>query len=168
MKKLSFFFFVLPLIFCSCGSNDSANSHDSNLHIENLESETIDNEELENSKILGVYQAVAPSYNLQDKYGEDMVINGKTIPIPSIDHKFILSKGGVVSLEQLNLDDNKKYYYEGTFKIIESNNEWKKVECSVSDGEYSNPKYNLTIYLIEETALVQKSNEPNFTLKKIK
>jgi hypothetical protein len=120
------------------------------------------------SDIFGIYHAISPPYNLKNKYGDDMIVNGKTIPIPSIDHKFILGKGGSVSLQQTNMEDNTRYYYEGSFTITDIKEEWKKIECSLSDGEYSNPTYTLTIWPLEDKALSQKNNEPDLMLKKIK
>jgi hypothetical protein len=119
------------------------------------------------SDILGTYHGIALPYNMKNKYGEETIVNGKKITIPSIDYKFILRKGGSVSLQQINLDDNTRYYYEGTFTIIDSEEKWKKIECSLSDGEYANPTYILTIWPLEDKALSQTSNDPDFMLKKM-
>lgn len=122
----------------------------------------------EQFNILGVYHAIAPEYNLKNKFGDDMIINGKRISIPRIDHKFLLEKEGLVSLQQTNMTDNTRYYYEGTFSIIDRQEEWQKVRCYLSDGEHSNPTFILTIYPLLNTALCETENAPEFTLKKIK
>ena len=118
--------------------------------------------------ILGTYQGVAPSYNMKNKFGEEKIINGQKITIPKIDHKFILEEQGKASLQQTSMEDNSRYFYSGTYKIIETDKEWKKVECSVSDGEYSNPTYILKIWPEEHKATCEKSNDPLIKLKKTK
>ena len=162
MKKILLLLLCVPLIF-SCGENKEKKEETNK---ENKSVITVHDNE---SDILGIYHAISPPYNLKDKFGDDIIINGKTIPIPSIDHKFILEKEGVASLQQINMDDNTRHYYEGTFSIIELNEDKsKKVKCSLSDGEYSNPTYTLTIWPLKDKALSQKSNEPDFILKKVK
>ena len=156
MKRLLIMLLYMPLIF-SCGES-----------VEGKEGPVI-NIQNEQFNILGVYHAIAPEYNLKNKFGDDMIINGKRISIPRIDHKFLLEKEGLVSLQQTNTDDDARYYYEGTFSIIDRDGEkWQKVKCSLSDGKYSNPTFILTIYPLLNTALCQTDNAPEFTLKKIK
>jgi len=145
------------LLITSCGEN-----------VKEKEKSVINTQDIQ-PDILGIYHAIAPHYNMKNKFGDDMIINGKTISIPSIDHKFILEKNGLVSLQQTNTDDNTRYYYKGTFFIIDENGEeWQKVKCSLSDGESSNPTFILTIYPLLNTALCQTDNAPELTLKKIK
>lgn len=180
MKKLNYVLvLVIMFTFISCGGGDRPICINGGGCVEDYsccEKEIGEPEEKKlivtsndnESDILGIYHAISPPYNLKNKFGDDMIVNGKTIPIPSIDHKFILEKGGSVSLQQTNMEDNTRYYYEGSFSIIEREEKWKKIECSLSDGEYSNPTYILTIWPLEDKALSQKSNEPDFMLKKIK
>lgn len=132
------------------------------------EKKIIVNSDNKESDILGTYHGITLPYNMKNKYGDETIVNGKKITIPSIDYKFILAKEGSVSLQQTNLDDNTRYYYEGTFTMIDSEEKWTKLECSLSDGEYANPIYILTIWPLEDKALCQSSNnEPDIMLKKM-
>ena len=157
MKKLLIILVSTHLIF-SCGDTVESKAG------------AIANFQVSESEIYGVYHAIAPQYNLLNKFGDDMIINGKTISIPKIDHKFILDEGGLASLQQTNTEDGTRYYYDGKFSVVDRmSDKWIKVKCSLSDGKYSNPNFLLTIYPLKEySALCQTDNAPEFTLKKIK
>ena len=73
--------------------------------------------------------------------------------IPSIDFKFLVKEDGVVSLQQTNLKDNSRIYYDGTIKIIKDETDFLKIECSLSDGKSSNPTYTLAINKTDKTAI---------------
>jgi hypothetical protein len=122
-------------------------------------------EELQ-SEFLGNYQGIQPSYFMKNQYGDDMVINGNKVSVPSIDYKFILKEDNVVNLQQINLEDNSQTFYEGTFKIISNDNETIKMECSLSDGKNSNPTYILTLNKKNEKADCIGINEPRFSIHK--
>ncbi|MDO9037524.1 MAG: hypothetical protein Q7U59_04150, partial [Lutibacter sp.] len=111
---------------------------------------------------------IQPSYYLKNQYGDNMVINGQKISVPSIDYKFLLKEDGAVSLQQTNLEDNSRVYYDGTIKIINDATDILKLECSLSDGKYSNPTYTLAINKSDKTANCIGNNEPEFKLDKTK
>lgn len=117
-------------------------------------------------EILGNYEGVQPSYFMKNQYGDDMVINGNKISVPSIDYKFILKEDNLVNLKQINLEDNSQAFYEGTFKIISNDNETIKMECSLSDGQNSNPTYILTLNKNNGKGICTGSNEPEFPIHK--
>ena len=67
---------------------------------------------------IGKYHGIQPSYYMKNQYGDDMLINGQKVSVPSIDFKFLLKEDGAASLQQTNLEDNSRFYYDGTIKII--------------------------------------------------
>ena len=103
---------------------------------------------------------------MKNQYGDDMIINGNKIPVPSIDYKFLLKEDNVVSLQQINLEDNSRVYYDGTSKIISEDGATIKIECSLSDGQGSNPTYVLTINRSDKKGICTGSNEPEFSIEK--
>jgi hypothetical protein len=105
---------------------------------------------------------------MKNQYGDDMVINGNKVSVSSIDYKFLLKEGNVVSLQQINLDDNSRVYYDGSYKIISQENNTIKIECSLSDGQTSNPSYTLSIDKSNKKGVCTGSNEPEFNIEKIK
>ena len=90
---------------------------------------------------LGIYHGIQPSYIIKNRFGDNMIINGKTVSLPSIDFKFLLKDNSMVSLQQTNLEDNDRVYYEGKFKIIKDTTDAVQIECVLSNGQSSNPTY---------------------------
>ncbi|MSP64614.1 MAG: hypothetical protein EXR16_03160 [Bacteroidetes bacterium] len=115
---------------------------------------------------LGMYNGIQPRYILKNQFGDDMLVNGIKFTVPTSDFKFILKENGKVSLQQTNLEDNGKTNYEGTTKIISEDSKEIKLECSLSDGKTSNPKYTLLINKSNKTAICTGTNEPKFKLDK--
>lgn len=95
-----------------------------------------------------------------------MVINGNKVSVPSIDYKFLVKENTIVSLQQINLEDNSRVYYEGTYKIISEESITTKIECYLSDGQGSNPTYVLTIDRSDKKGICTGSNEPEFSIEK--
>ena len=118
------------------------------------------------SELLGNYHGVQPGYFMKNKYGDDMVINGNKISVPSADYKFLIKEDNTVSLQQINLEDNSRVYYEGTIKILSDNASEVKIECALSDGNTSKPTYTLTINKTNKKANCAGSSEPEFQLEK--
>ena len=106
--------------------------------------------------------------NLKNKFGDDLVINGKKVPIPSIDYKFLLKENNQVSLQQINLEDDQRVYYDGKIKVIENKDDILKLECSLNDGKNSNPTYILLMNRVDKSVVCSSQNQPEFPLKKIK
>jgi hypothetical protein len=153
-------------ILASCGNNnqDVANKTTS------LQTEESSVQKIEGlpSEFIGNYHGIQPSYFMKNQYGDDMIINGNKVSVPSSDFKFLIKENNVVSLQQTNLDDNSRYYYDGTIKILNDDAEYIKVECSLSDGKSSNPTYTLTINKSDKSATCIGHNEPEIKLEKIK
>jgi hypothetical protein len=152
------------IAFTSC--NNSASNSNSAKKIDN-EAQSIKTEISQlSSDFLGNYHGIQPSYFMKNQYGDDMVINGNKIPVPSIDYKFLIKENNVVSLQQINLEDNSRVYYDGTYKIISEESITTKIECSLSDGESSNPTYVLSINRSDKKGICTGSNEPEFSIEK--
>ena len=145
----------------SCGNRNQNNSKNNSDFTQKEEKAT----DL-NTEFLGNYHGVQPSYFMKNQYGDDMVINGNKISVPSIDYKFLLKENNVVNLQQINLEDNSRVYYDGTYKIISEDGATIKIECSLSDGQGSNPTYTLTINGSDKKGICTGSNEPEFSIEK--
>ena len=117
-------------------------------------------------EFLGNYHGIQPSYFMKNQYGDEMIIRGNKIPIPSIDYKFLLKENNVVSLQQINLEDNSRVYFDGTYKILTDDSNTTKIECSLHDDEISNPTYILTISKIDKKGTCTGRNEPEFSIEK--
>lgn len=94
---------------------------------------------------LGNYHGIRESYFMKNQYGDDMIIAGNKVPVPSIDFKFLLKEDNAAGLQQSNLEDNSRYYYDGSYNILNNESDVIKVEVSLSDGQGSNPTYILEI-----------------------
>ena len=162
MKKL--FTILLVTLLISCGGSSSSQSVETT---EQLAAETT-KQNVEGLPIdfLGNYHGIQPSYFMKNQYGDDMVINGNKVPVPSIDYKFLLKENNIVSLQQINLEDNSRVYYDGTFKISSDEDNAMKIECSLSDGKNSNPTYILTINKSDKKGVCNGSKEPEFSILK--
>jgi hypothetical protein len=119
----------------------------------------------ENAALLGMYHGVQESYYLKNQYGNDMEVNGNKIPVPSSDYKFILKEGGIVTLQQINLEDNSRVYYHGSFSV-DNNNSSIKIVCNLTDDHSSNPTYNIEIDKSTNSIKCIGSNEPEFSLER--
>ena len=71
-------------------------------------------------------------------------------------------------MQQINLEDNQRVYYDGEIKVIENKDNILKLECSLSDGKNSNPTYILLINRVDKSVVCSSENQPEFPLKKIK
>ena len=153
---------TITLFGCGYSNQESTNISSPN------ESEKMSADKTEglSAEFLGNYHGIQPSYFMKNQYGDDMVINGNKVSVPSIDYKFLLKDGNVVSLQQINLEDNSRVYYDGTYKIISQENNTTKIECSLSDGQGSNPTYVLTINKSDKKGICTGNNEPEISIEK--
>jgi hypothetical protein len=102
---------------------------------------------------------------MKNQYGDDMIISGNKVSFPSSDYKFLLKENNVVSLQQTNLEDNSRVFYDGTFKILNEDTETIKIECSLSDGKSSSPTYTLSLKKADKKGICIGNNEPEFTVE---
>ena len=163
-KLIPFVIFALSLTISSCGDNKQETSNNA---ASGQKEETSPQKVAGlSSELLGNYHGVQPGYFMKNKYGDDMVINGNKISVPSADYKFLIKEDNTVSLQQINLEDNSRVYYEGTIKILSDNASEVKIECALSDGHTSKPTYTLTINKTNKKANCVGSSEPEFQLEK--
>jgi len=118
------------------------------------------------SQFLGIYHGQQPPYFMKNQYGDDMIVNGNKVSIPGIDYKFILKENGLANLQQTSLEDNSRYYYDGTYTITNEDASSIIVECKMSDGKSSFPSYTLTINKTTQGGTCKGSNDPEFEIKK--
>ena len=154
------------IMLSSCGNNnqDASNKTPS---VQTDESTKQKDEGL-STEFLGNYHGIQSIYFMKNQYGDEMVINGNKISVPSIDYKFLLKENNVVSLQQINLEDNSRVYYDGTYKILTDDSNTTKIECSLHYDEISNPTYILTISKIDKKGTCTGRNEPEFSIEKTK
>ena len=155
---------ALTITLFGCGNNNKESTNNSSPNETEKKSE--DKPEGLSAEFLGNYHGIQPSYFMKNQYGDDMVINGNKVSVPSIDYKFLIKENTIVSLQQINLEDNSRVYYDGTYKIISEESITTKIECSLSDGQGSNPTYVLTINRSDKKGICTGSNEPEFSIEK--
>lgn len=155
---------ALTITLFGCGNNNQESTNNSSPN--ETEKKTEYKPEALSAKFLGNYHGIQPSYFMKNQYGDDMVINGNKVSVPSIDYKFMIKENTIVSLQQINLEDNSRVYYEGTYKIISEESFTTKIECYLSDGQGSNPTYVLTIDRSDKKSICTGSNEPEFSIEK--
>jgi hypothetical protein len=147
-----------------CTNNDSPNSTTEKLVSNDQPAETKATDVEDD--LLGNYHGVQPGYFLKNQDGSDMVIAGNKVPVPSSDYIFLIKENNVVSLQQTNLEDGRRVYYNGTYKVIQKVSKDITIECALSDGEYSNPTYTLNINSSSKSGTCAGSNEPIFNIEK--
>lgn len=155
---------ALTITLFGCGNNNQESTNNSSPNETEKKSE--DKPEGLSAEFLGNYHGIQPSYFMKNQYGDDMVINGNKVSVPSIDYKFLFKENTIVSLQQINLEDNSRVYYDGTYKIISEESITTKIECSLSDGQGSNPTYVLTINKSDKKGICTGNNEPEFSIEK--
>tara|TARA_B100001142_G_scaffold329888_1_gene394930 strand:- start:1084 stop:1557 length:474 start_codon:yes stop_codon:yes gene_type:complete len=148
---------ILSLLIYSCGKNTDSDKP-------NNSSDKILNE----FEIIGVYQGIQENYFMKNKFGDDVIINGNKIELPSVDHKFLFEKNNKVSLQQTSLDDNTRYYYDGNYKILEKTQDVITIECNLSYSEgSSNPSFILDFSLSNDFLICKGcGGGPDFNLSK--
>lgn len=115
---------------------------------------------------LGNYHGIQESYFLRNQDGDDMIIAGNKVPVPSSDFNFTLGEDNDAFLHQTNLETNERHYYEGSYNIISDETDLIKVEVSLSDGQYSSPTYILEINKPDKKGKCIGTNEPIFNISK--
>jgi hypothetical protein len=153
------------LLFGCTNSNTSTQetptSQESNANSE-IKSQSLANQ------FLGIYHGQQPSYFMKNQYGDDMIVNGNKVSVPGIDYKFNLKENGVANLQQTSLEDNSRYYYDGTYSITQEDTNKLIIECKMSDGKTSFPTYTLTIEKASAKGTCKGSNEPEFEIERTK
>lgn len=163
MKKIAHvlnFILIATLILSSCNSKNNKNSKSKQAEEQPKKAMKLSED------FLGNYHGIQESYFIKNQYGDDMIIAGNKVPVPSSDFKFLLKESNVASLQQTNLEDNQRYYYDGSYKIISDESDLIKVEISLSDGQGSSPTYILEINKSDKKGNCIGRNEPIIKISK--
>jgi len=74
-------------LLSSCGNNNKEKSNNQS----STQKEQSQNQKAKElpAKFLGNYHGIQPSYYMKNQYGDDMVISGNKVSVPSIDFKFL-------------------------------------------------------------------------------
>ena len=162
IKKTLMFVAAASLLAVACTSNSTSGGAERNIVEE-------ENQNGLPQEYLGNYHGIQPGYNMKNQYGDDVIINGQAIKIPAIDHKFLVKEGNIISLQQTSLDDNSRYYYEGSYKVNDETDTEYTIECNVSDSNgTSNPSFTLVIQKETKSGKCTSEDQPEFDLEKIK
>jgi hypothetical protein len=167
MKRYSLGIIILLFIVGCGGSSEKEKAPGDTVSVSNnfAVSASEESQNNENTALLGMYHGVQQSYYLKNQYGNDMEVNGNKISVPSIDYKFILKEGSIVKLQQINLEDNSRIYYHGSFSV-DKNNSSIKIICKLTDDHSSNPTYSIEIDKSTNLIKCFGNNEPEFSLEK--
>lgn len=84
----------------------------------------------------GIFTGTQKGYYPKNKLGDYVIIKGNKLYIPSVNYKFSFQDDFSVSLQQSV--DGSKYYYEGTYKIIENERNIVIIECQLLESESQN------------------------------
>lgn len=154
------------VLLLSCNNNNS----NTNKIPPNQETSTTSETKLQSiaGQFLGIYHGQQPPYFMKNQYGDDMIINGNKVSVPGIDYKFILKEDGIANLQQTSLEDNSRYYYDGTYSIANEDGSSITIECKMSDGKSSFPSYTVTIDKTTLKGTCKGSNDPEFEIIKKK
>jgi hypothetical protein len=68
-------------------------------------------------------------------------------------------------MQQTSLEDNSRFYYDGTYKTLNEDEENIKIECTLSDGNSSNPTFVLSIKKSEKKGICIGKNQPEFSIE---
>ena len=121
----------------------------------------------DNFVLNGLFQGTQDSYFLKNKFGEDLIIQGNRVPVPSSEYKFLFKENLEVSLQQTS-EDGEKVFYEGNYKAVKNDEEIVIIKCKLSDGEYSNPTMIIEYSKLKKTYTFNGENQsPNFNLNKL-
>jgi hypothetical protein len=72
----------------------------------------------------------------------DFLMEGKSVLVPSVKYKFIISDDFSIVLKQTSSDDLSSYYYTGSYKVVRNNNDIILFKCkliSLHKDNESNP-----------------------------
>jgi len=115
-------------------------------------------------RFLGVYSGTQESYHLRNENGVEIEINGEMVTVPSCDYKFIIQLNNRVSVKQINLNNQQRISYEGTYQVVDEDENTISISCAVSDNNGSSPNYTLQINKADKSAVCFSNSEPEFTL----
>ena len=164
---------VIIAVALAIGCNhteQNQHSNDTALKDSSIENSTNDIKNVASlpTELLGEYEGEQPSYILKNQSGEEMIISGKKVKTPKSKYKISLGPNNTATMEQINLEDNSTYNYEGNYKISGERDGVFEMICEFSDKKSSNPSYKLLLLSNSLTIRGSGNNEPEFILKSSK
>jgi len=160
------------LIIISCDNQESTN-HDlvneqesKNDSVITAEVDTIDKALLK--LISGIYHGVQDEYNMKNKFGDDVLIAGKSVTVPSTDYKIIIGEDKSIEVQQTSLADNSRYYMSGIYTVVSQQDSIFELSCHLTDEPKSNIEYTLKVNVLTFNAKCSGLNQPDFEVKREK
>jgi hypothetical protein len=176
-RTIQLFFFTeciacisIATILGSCNTNYNAKTEPSDTAAVYQSSEVNQTSSNTNTSydIIGDFIGTQNEYIMKNKDGNDMVINGKTITVPTSNYIFTINSNGTCSLKQIS--NNQTVYYSGAFTSTSSSQNEVSLICSLK--ELSNSKYPSTptyTLLIDKNTkkgnCVGNASEPSFNIE---
>lgn len=129
-----------------------------------------------NAYYSGTYKGIQASYTMKNKYGDDLVVNGNRVVVPSVDHTLKLNTDGSVTLVQKEVSDHltsvgETYYYDGNFEKVSESEDFIELECHLSEkgtNRASDISYHLQLEKRGHSATCTGENQPGFYMTKIR
>jgi hypothetical protein len=148
------------LSLVSCGGEGNVNESNSIKQDDNINYNISED-------FYGVYEGEQQSYSMKNKFGDDFIINGERLIVPTMNHKFKVEGNLKISLQQTSIEVNERYYYDGKFKIENVKNDTMYMFCSFWEDGGSKPEFKLRINMNTHKGICIRENEPIFEVSKI-
>lgn len=156
-KLLNISFIFIPLLLLSCV--------ESNKKVEKLEEKKSSSEvELTlNDQYIGYHYG----YDLEDRFGDKLIIRGNPVHIPLIKYQFLIEQDSVVFLKQTNMEDNSSYNYEGKLiKMVDSTSNHAVYSFALMTSDRSSNQTGTLVFNLENKSIFckEKSSPLEFSL----
>ena len=117
---------------------------------------------------LGVYMGIQNSYFMENKFGDYLIINGNKVPVPAIEHRFLIEGDNKISLQQKSMEDDSRYYYEGNLTELIILDDKIIIEAELTYDEFSSPSYKIEINKeTKEGECIPQDLSPSFKIEKV-
>lgn len=113
----------------------------------------------------GIFKGTQKGYYPKNKLGDYVIIQGNKLYVPSVNYEFSFQDDFNVSLQQSV--DGSRYYYEGTYKIIENERNIVIIDCQLLETESQNSFTMIIEYSKTNDIYTLKSKDgsPDFEIK---
>jgi hypothetical protein len=152
------------IVSCSSNTKESNKNNKDTVVVSNKNTTNVSPEIL--TDFFGIYEGEQVGYTMKNQFGDDMIVAGKKIKVPSSNYKVIFKEKHQISIQQTSKEDESRYYYDGTYSILRDNNEYYDLECKVSDGKSTKLTYSMTINKKDFSIHCVGHNEPDFDIVK--
>jgi hypothetical protein len=137
IKNLFLLVLISTLIIMSCGSKESTNND--LVNEQEGKSDTVIAAEVDMKDktllklISGIYHGVQDEYNMKNKFGDDVLIAGKSVTVPSTDYKIIIGEDKSIEVQQTSIADNSRYYMSGSYTVVSQQDSIFELSCHLTD-----------------------------------